>query len=30
MVNTKILAAIVIVIVIVAGSVAVWQLTSTP
>lgn len=29
MVNTKILAAIVIVIVIVAGSVAVWQLTST-
>ena len=30
MVNTKILAAVVIVIVIVAGSVAVWQLTSTP
>ena len=30
MVNTKILAAIVIVIVIVAGSVAFWQLTSTP
>ncbi|MBT8172085.1 ABC transporter substrate-binding protein, partial [Candidatus Bathyarchaeota archaeon] len=30
MVNTKLLAAIVIVIVIVAGSVAAWQLTSTP